>query len=138
MERNKLYIILCFICLNTTWAFAQRPKQEITVKNRCSYVVKKAINDKEFWVLKNPPKSKINIVNDHESATMIAYIYVSNIYGKEIAKIEQPYSVSVLNDSLWLVTGTPRPQNQYKKWKGSFSLIIDKFTGKLVSFMHEK
>ena len=136
MWRIKQYIILCLTCLSTTFALAQ--KQSTVVKNRCSFVEKEAINDKDFWLLKYPPKSPISIVNDSESATAIAYVYVANLYGKKIAKIEQPYSVSLLNDSLWMVSGASKPQNKHKQWKGSFSLIIDKFSGRIVSFMHEK
>ena len=138
MWRIKQYIILCLTCLSITFALAQKSKQCTVVKNRCSFVEKEAINDKDFWLLKYPPKSKISIVNDPESATTIAFVYVANLYGKKIAKIEQPYSVSLLNDSLWMVSGTSKPQNKYKQWKGSFFLIIDKFSGRIVSFMHEK
>lgn len=136
MDWNKVYVLLCCMCISATLTLAQKPKQK-TVINRCSFIEKEAINDKQFWFQKIPPKGQV-VVNDPESATMIAYVYVTNLYGKKIAKIEQPYSVSLLNDSLWMVSGASKPQNKYKQWKGSFSLIIDRFSGKIVSFMHEK
>ena len=137
MDWNKVYVLLCCMCISATLTLAQNAKKK-TVVNKCSFIEKKAINDKDFWFPENSSTNQVVIVKDAESATMIAYVYVTNLYGKKIAKIEQPYSVSLLNDSLWMVSGASKPQNKYKQWKGSFSLRIDRFSGKIVSFMHEK
>lgn len=137
MDKNKLYIILCCMCICTSATFAQKTKKR-TVTNKCSFVEKEAINNKNFWYPNSLPVGHTNVVNTPESATMIAYVYVANLYGEKIAKLEQPYCVSAVNDSLWWVLGTSKPRNKYKQWKGSFSLIIDKKTGMIVSFMHEK
>lgn len=137
MDKSKLCVIICCLCINIYTAFAQNAKKR-TVINRCSYVEKNAINDKDFWFPGNPSMNQISVVNDAESATMIAYVYAANLYGKKIAKMEQPYYVSLVNDSLWMVSGTSKPRNKYKQWKGNFYLVIDKATGKIVSFMHDK
>lgn len=137
MDWNKVYVLLCCMCISATLTLAQNAKKK-TVVNKCSFIEKMAINDKDFWFPENSSTNQVVIVKDAESATMIAYVYVTNLYGKKIAKMEQPYSVSLLNDSLWMVSGASKPQNKNKQWKGSFSLIIDKFSGKIVSFMHEK
>ena len=96
------------------------------------------INEKDFWFPENSSINKVKVVKDAESATMIAYVYVANLYGKKIARLEQPYNVSAVNDSLWMVTGTSKPRNKYKQWKGNFYMVIDKATGKIISFMHDK
>ncbi len=137
MDESKLCVTLCCLCLCIGTAFAQKTKKK-TVTNSCSFVEKEAINDKDFWFPPKPSMNQICIVNNAESATMIAYIYVANLYGKKIAKMEQPYYVSAVNDSLWMVSGTSKPRNKHKQWKGNFYLLIDKKSGKIVSFMHEK
>lgn len=137
MDKSKLLVIICCLCICIDVTFAQKAKKR-TVKNSCSFVEKKAINDKDFWFPENPSMNQICIVNNAESATMIAYIYVVNLYGKRIAEMEQPYYVSAVNDSLWMVSGTSKPRNKHKHWKGNFYLLIDKKTGKIVSCMHDK
>lgn len=125
------------LCICTTTLLAQNAKKK-TVVNKCSFIEKKAINDNDFWFPDNSSTNQIRVVKDAESATMIAYVYVVNLYGKKIAKIEQPYNVSSVNDNLWLVSGTSKPRNKYKQWKGNFYMVIDKTTGKIVSFTHDK
>lgn len=137
MDKSKCYIIMCCLCICTTTLLAQNAKKK-TVINKCSFIEKEAINDKDFWFPDNSSTNQICVVKDAESATMIAYVYVVNLYGKKIAKIEQPYNVSSVNDSLWMVSGTSKPRKKYKQWKGNFYMVIDKTTGKIVSFMHDK
>lgn len=137
MDKSKLCVIICCLCICIDIAFAQNTKKR-TVNNKCSFVEKEAINDKDFWFPGNPSMNQICIVNNAESAAMIAFVYVANLYGKKIAKMEQPYYVSAVNDSLWMVSGTSKPYNKYKQWKGNFYLLIDKKTGKILSFMHDK
>lgn len=128
---------MCCLCICTTTLLAQNAKKK-TVINRCSFIEKKAIHDQDFWFPENSSMNQVVMVKDAESATMLAYVYVANLYGKKVAKIEQPYNVSEVNDSLWMVSGTSRPRNKYKQWKGNFYMVIDKATGKIVSFMHDK
>lgn len=97
MDKSKLCVTLCCLCLCIGTAFAQKTKKK-TVTNSCSFVEKEAINDKDFWFPPKPSMNQICIVNNAESATMIAYIYVANLYGKKIAKMEQPYYVSAVNE----------------------------------------
>lgn len=137
MDKSKFYIIMYCLCICTTTLLAQNAKKK-TVANKCSFIEKKAINDNDFWFPDNSSTNQIRVVKDAESATMIAYVYVVNLYGKKIAKIEQPYNVSSVNDNLWLVSGTSKPRNKYKQWKGNFYMVIDKTTGKIVSFTHDK
>lgn len=137
MDKSKFYIIMYCLCICTTTLLAQNAKKK-TVVNKCSFIEKKAINDNDFWFPDNSSTNQIRVVKDAESATMIAYVYVVNLYGKKIAKIEQPYNVSSVNDNLWLVSGTSKPRNKYKQWKGNFYMVIDKTTGKIVSFTHDK
>lgn len=137
MDKSKFYIIMYCLCICTTTLLAQNAKKK-TVVNKCSFIEKKAINDNDFWFPDNSSTNQIRVVKDAESATMIAYVYVVNLYGKKIAKLEQPYNVSSVNDNLWLVSGTSKPRNKYKQWKGNFYMVIDKTTGKIVSFTHDK
>jgi hypothetical protein len=65
-------------------------------------------------------------------------VYASRLYGEKIAKIEQPYNIRLINDSIWYVWGTSRPRSKYKKWKGNFYIAINKNTGALMAYMHEK
>lgn len=137
MDKNKLCIILCCLCISMSTALAQKTKKR-SVNNKCTFVEKDAVNDRDFWFPENPSMNQIDVVNDAESAAMIAYVYVANIYGKKIARIEQPYYVSAVNDSLWMVSGTSKTRSKYKQCKGNFYLIINKSTGKIVSCMHDK
>ena len=52
-------------------------------------------------------------------------LHVIILRKKKIAKIEQPYSVSLLNDSLWMVSGASKPQNKHKQWKGDLEQVDD-------------
>ena len=45
MDWNKVYVLLCCMCISATLTLAQKPKQK-TVINRCSFIEKEAINDK--------------------------------------------------------------------------------------------
>ena len=77
------------------------------------------------------------LVKSPESAAMLAYIYVQNLYGEDVAKGEQPYQIQLVNDSIWCISGNSQKYRK-KKWKGNFVIAIDKKTGKLIAYMHEK
>jgi hypothetical protein len=132
----KVYIIACCLCICTNTTFAQTKVR--TVSNRCSFVEEETIKDKDFWFPENQSMSLLSVVNDTKSAALLTYVYVSNLFGEKIAKIEQPYHISIVNDSLWMVSGTSRPRNKKKQWKGNFYLLINKFNGKIISCMHDK
>lgn len=68
---------------------------------------------------------------------MLAYVYAQNLFGEDIAKLEQPYHVSLVNDSIWCVSGSSKKISK-KRWKGNFVMAIDKKSGSLLAYMHEK
>lgn len=128
MVSNNIYIfLLCFIFANNIFA------QKHTINYKCSFLVKDSIRKS----MTPPIHSQKPVVKDSKSAAMVAYVYVSNIYGEKIAKKELPYKVSALNDSLWQISGT-FPRKKRIQWRGTFYMIIDKNTGKIVSYWHEK
>ncbi len=137
MDKCRFCIILCCLCICTTTLLAQKAKKKKVI-NRCSFIEKNPICNQEFWFPQNSSTTQESVIKDAKSAAMIAYVYVANLYGVKIAKIEQPYSIYIVNDSLWMVSGTSKPRNKYKQWKGNFYLVIDKKTGRIVSFMHDK
>lgn len=73
MDKNKLCIILCCLCISMSTALAQKTKKR-SVNNKCTFVEKDAVNDRDFWFPENPSMNQIDVVNDAESAAMIVYV----------------------------------------------------------------
>lgn len=137
MDKNRIIVVVLCVCLNIISLFGQKVKSKV-VKNKCVYVESAAFNNSHYYLLEHQHNSEKYVVRESSDAASVAFVYVSNLYGKKLAKIEQPYDISILNDSLWLVSGSSKPVSKYKQWKGSFTIIINRKTGGLVSFMHEK
>lgn len=133
MKKLILLNILAFLVLAI---YAGRPITK-KVQHFCSYTCAEDIFAKEFWLTKCCSEKKDNLVMSPESVAMLAYVYVKNLYGEEVAKGEQPYQIQLVNDSIWCISGNPQKYKK-KKWKGNFVIAIDKKSGALLAFMHEK
>lgn len=133
---NKLIFVMIVMFFLSNISQAQRNVKRKS-KCTCAYYENPKITESDFWMLKFQNTIKAHTVKDAESAAMVAFIYATNIYGKAIAKMEQPYSVSNVNDSLWAVSGTNGKRNKKKPWRGTFSFLIDS-SGRLLFYMHEK
>ena len=103
----------------------------------CSYTRAEDVSAQEFWLTKCCSEKKNNLLKSLGSVAMLAYVYVKNLYGEEVAKGEQPYQIQLVNDSIWCISGNPQKYKK-KKWKGNFVIAIDKKSGELLAFMHEK
>ena len=138
MDCNKTCKILCIISIIATTVFAQKPKYKSTrVKTKCSYVIEQNRYD-DAPILKWEFDHDQDIVSDAKSAATLAYVYAVNLYGEKMAKNEQPYTVNSLNDSIWEVLSAQIKPVKHAKWKGGFYMLIEKKTGKLRCYMHEK
>lgn len=137
MEYSKVFIIIYSLFVSITASFAQ-VNDNRTIKSKYTYIEEKAIKDSTFWFPKNSSMNQICVINDAESAAIVAYAYVANLYGKNIAKMEQPYHITAVNDSLWMVSGTSKLRKKRKRWKGNFYIIINKYDGRLISCIHDK
>lgn len=80
--------------------------------------------------------NKSGIIRNDTLAFQIASILLYDIYGKDNIKRQFPAQVSLINDSVWHVTGN-LPQDG-KSEGGTFNIWIDKFQGKVLHFTHEK
>lgn len=134
MKRIGILIFLVFIMISV---YAGKPVTKNKVSYSCTYTRAEDYSVKEFWLTNCCSGTSENIVRDQESAAMLAYIYVKNLYGDDVAQKEQPYKIGLVNDSIWCINGTSREYKK-KKWKGNFIIAIDKKTGKLLAYMHEK
>ena len=129
-------LLISFIFLLTL--YAEEPISKKKVQYICEYVRTEDFSQNDFWLTKlcSKPKEDV-IVNSPESAAMLAYVYAKKIYGEHIAKGEQPYKISLVNDSIWCVSGSSKYYKN-KKWRGNFIMVIDKNSGSLLAYMHEK
>lgn len=137
MEYSKVFSVICSLFISITVSFAQINGNR-TIKNKCTYIEEHAINDSTFWFPKNLSMNQLSVIKDAESATIVAYVYVANLYGKEIAQREQPYHVTAVNDSLWMISGTSKLRKKRKRRKGNFYIIINKDNGRIISCLHDK
>lgn len=74
------------------------------------------------------------VLNNETIAVEVAKIYISNIFGKACLQEEKPYQVVMINDSIWDISGS-LPKNALG---GTFSIVLDKRTGGVISIMHGK
>ncbi len=135
MAKNKMIVLLFSMYVCSSMLFAQNHKRSATAQ-KVNYVEKDSMQNSAWAEPYIPPG--ICVVKDAKSAAIVASVYVANIYGRKISKIEQPYSVSALNDSLWIVRGAPKRRSKHKPWRGIFIIVVEKKTGKIISCMHEK
>ncbi len=94
---SKVCAILFIIGLFAIPTFGQKPKYN-KAKTKCAFVAKEA----RYTNSKVPTwewESKSGVVRDAKSVATLAYAYAVNLYGEEMAKKEQPYTVNTLNDS---------------------------------------
>lgn len=136
MKMKRLFVLFCFLFLLIT-LYAGKPVRKDKILYSCSYMRMDDFTEKEFWLTKCCPRVSGEIVKSTESAAMLAYVYAQNLFGEDIAKLEQPYHVSLVNDSIWCVSGSSKKISK-KRWKGNFVMAIDKKSGSLLAYMHEK
>ncbi len=72
-------------------------------------------------------------VNDSVTAVKIAEMNWNKIYGKNVLK-EKPYSIKLINDSIWVINGT-LPKNVVG---GVVYIEIRKYDGKVLKVTHGK
>lgn len=133
---KKLFVLSISIFLLFI-LYAGKPVTKYKIQYSCSYTRTTDLTEENFWLTKLCDSTNRNIVKSAESAVMLAYVYVLNLYGEGVARGEQPYRVNLVNDSIWCISGNPQKYKN-KKWKGSFIIAIDKNTGRLLAYMHEK
>ena len=75
---------------------------------------------------------KKGVIPNPESAAKIAYIYLSQIYGKETITEEFPFIISVTGQ-YWIITGTLHSQKG-----GVAHIILKKDNGQVIDIFHEK
>lgn len=133
---KKIFILFLSLLILQT-LYAGNPIKENKVQYSCEYTRAEDFSQEDFWLTKLCVITKKSIVNTPESAAMLTYVYVLDLYGEDIAKGEQPYQISLVNDSIWCINGSSKHYKK-KKWKGNFIIAIDKKTGSLLAHMHEK
>jgi hypothetical protein len=74
-----------------------------------------------------------NIVDNKKIAAELAEVYIANIYGKEAAERQKPYSVSDLED-YWQVKGVM----QKRQLGGTFEIHIAKDDGRILLLTHSR
>ncbi len=103
--------------------------QEFEEKKDTSYMGK---------ILESSPYSPLRyedgVIPNASSAAIIAYDYVTVLYGEKTAREEQPYQIQLINDYIWQVDGY-LPIN---KLGGTFSMAIEKRTGRVCYILHNK
>ena len=132
--RKLVCICIILVCISIVNAGDHIKK----TKTNCVYKDKGICNLEDTWMSGWTFYGTKDMVPTSEIAARIAYVYVSSLYGEKIAKIEQPYHITLVDDSIWSIVGENQPRSKYKKWKGSFFLAIDRKTGKILKYMHEK
>lgn len=133
---KRIIVFICFVFYLVT-LYAGKPISKNKIKYSCSYTRKDDFSDNNFWLTNCCSIAGGNIVKTPESAVMLAYVYAQNLYGEDIAKMEQPYNVRLVNDSIWCISGSSKVARK-NGWKGSFTMAINKNTGALLAYMHEK
>jgi hypothetical protein len=74
------------------------------------------------------------VIKNEITASKIAYIIVSDVYGRDCADGEQPYEITLINNREWHVNGTLPPNYE----GGTFTMVLDKKNGSLLEIRHEK
>jgi hypothetical protein len=74
-----------------------------------------------------------NIVDNEKMAAELAEVYIANIYGKEAAERQKPYSVLEV-DRRWQVKGVM----QKRQLGGTFEIHIAKEDGKILLLVHSR
>lgn len=117
-------------CDNRTYTFYNEGDQHIN--KFYSYID----NGHLYSTNPNYPKSinEIGIIRNDSMAYDLASLIITNIYGKECFQKERPARISLINDSIWCVSGTlPEGGNG-----GTYSILIEKFSGRILKITHGK
>lgn len=82
----------------------------------------------------SPERYEKGVIPNAMSAATIACNYITAVYGEDCAWKEQPYQIRLINDQIWQINGC-LPMNRIG---GTFSIAIDKYTGRILYITHEK
>ena len=75
------------------------------------------------------------IIKNDTMAYNLSSLIISSIYGEECFKSESPAHIRLINDSLWSVSGSlPKGCDV----GGTYSILIDKYSGRILRVWHEK
>ncbi len=132
MKKNKLILVFLIMDLCSSIGL-------ISCKNSTSFT---PLSDKDCIYENKPilyPKSvpntnyKKGIIPDKETACRIAESYFYREYGENIYK-ERPYSVTLLNNGIWVVT------TAYHEWQfgGDGYIELNKSDGKVIRLIFGK
>ena len=96
-------------------------------------------NENEIAYTTNPnyPEevNEIGIIPNDTMAYKISSIIVASIYGYELVEKEKPAHIRLINDSIWCVSGSlPKGYDV----GGTYSILIEKYSGKILRVTHEK
>lgn len=118
------------LCSSYTKGMNDVKFQEIEASNDTSYYTGADISNCPYL----PQRYEKGIIPDASSAAKIAYNYVTFVFGEECAKTEQPYQIQLVNGQIWFIDGY-LPENYCG---GTFSIAIEKYTGKIWCISHGK
>lgn len=80
------------------------------------------------------PVDESGIIKNDSMAYDLSSLIISSIYGEECFRSESPAHIRLINDSVWCVSGS-LPKGDVG---GTYSILIDKFSGRILRVGHEK
>ncbi len=144
MKNRLLYIvvpIICIIAIISFYAGWITEKSNVENKHIVHYQEMGVILDSSYCMGRDlsdcpfpPHRYEKGIIPDASTAAQITYDYIVATYGEKCAKTEQPYQIKLINNKIWEIKGCI-PMNELG---GTFSIAIDRFTGKIYYILHEK
>ena len=81
-----------------------------------------------------PSVNETGIIKNDSMAYNLSSLIISSIYGEECFRSESPAHIRLINDSVWCVSGS-LPKGDVG---GTYSMLIDKYSGRILRVWHER
>ena len=139
---KKIYLIIIgFAVVICVWIITSMLSDHKDEGNSSSvsfiYDGEKRIENNDMNVMSGNYPPSINesgIIKNDSMAYNLSSLIISSIYGEECLRSESPAHIRLINDSVWCVSGS-LPKGDVG---GTYSILIDKYSGRILRVWHER
>ena len=139
---KKIYLIIIGfavvigVCIITSMFSSHKEESNSSIVSFV-YDGEKRIENNDMNVMSGnypPSLNESGIIKNDSMAYNLSSLIISSIYGEECLRRESPAHICLINDSVWCVSGSLPKGNE----GGTYSILIDKFSGRILRVGHEK
>ena len=139
---KKIYLIIIGfavvigVCIITSMFSSHKEESNSSIVSFV-YDGEKRIENNDMNVMSGnypPSLNESGIIKNDSMAYNLSSLIISSIYGEECFRSESPAHICLINDSVWCVSGS-LPKGDVG---GTYSILIDKYSGRILRVWHER